>query len=129
VTSDAMHTQREHADYLVTVKNAAYICVVKRNQPSLYRQLKALPWRQIHAYVEDYASLSASQTPSVRSRCARVWLLTSHEGTVGGPVISRRNYVRLRSLQSALGREYPYTSMRSFGTARTVTLTVFRDAA
>jgi predicted transposase YbfD/YdcC len=47
VTSDAMHTQRDHADYLVTVKNAAYICVVKRNQPGLYRQLKSLPWRAV----------------------------------------------------------------------------------
>jgi len=47
VTSDAMHTQREHVDYLVTAKHAAYICVVKRNQPHLYRQLKALPWRQV----------------------------------------------------------------------------------
>jgi predicted transposase YbfD/YdcC len=54
VTSDAMHTQREHADYLVTVKNAAYICVVKRNQPSLYRQLKALPWRQIPVQDETH---------------------------------------------------------------------------
>jgi predicted transposase YbfD/YdcC len=47
VTADAMHTQRDHVQFLVTVKHAAYICVVKRNQPSLYRQLKALPWRQI----------------------------------------------------------------------------------
>jgi predicted transposase YbfD/YdcC len=29
VTADAMHTQREHATWLVTVKNSAYICVVK----------------------------------------------------------------------------------------------------
>jgi predicted transposase YbfD/YdcC len=54
VTSDAMHTQREHADYLVTVKNAAYICVVKRNQPTLYRQLKSLPWRQIPVQHETH---------------------------------------------------------------------------
>jgi predicted transposase YbfD/YdcC len=47
VTADAMHTQREHVDFLVTVKHAAYICVVKRNQPHLYKQLKALPWRQV----------------------------------------------------------------------------------
>jgi len=47
VTSDAMHTQREHVDYLVTVKHAAYICVVKGNQPHLYKQLRALPWRQV----------------------------------------------------------------------------------
>jgi len=47
VTADAMHTQREHVDFLVTVKHAAYICVVKRNQPHLYKHLKALPWRQV----------------------------------------------------------------------------------
>src|SRR5206468_649989 len=41
VTADAMHTQREHVDYLVTVKRAAYVCIVKRNQPHLYKQLKA----------------------------------------------------------------------------------------
>jgi hypothetical protein len=51
VTADAMHTQREHADYLVTVKNADYICIVKRNQPNLYRQIKALPWSK--APVQD----------------------------------------------------------------------------
>lgn len=47
VTSDAMHTQRDHVDYLVTVKRAAYVCIVKRNQPHLSKQLKALPWRQV----------------------------------------------------------------------------------
>jgi len=47
VTADAMHTQRDHVEFLVTAKHAAYICVVKRNQPNLYRQLKGLPWRQV----------------------------------------------------------------------------------
>jgi predicted transposase YbfD/YdcC len=49
VTADALHTQREHADWLINIKEAAYICIVKRNQPGLYRQLKALPWRQVPA--------------------------------------------------------------------------------
>jgi hypothetical protein len=31
VTADAMLTQREHVDFLVTVKHAVYVCVVKRN--------------------------------------------------------------------------------------------------
>jgi predicted transposase YbfD/YdcC len=47
VTADAMHTQRDHVEFLVTVQHAAYIGVVKRNQPNLYRQLKGLPWRQV----------------------------------------------------------------------------------
>jgi predicted transposase YbfD/YdcC len=49
VTADALHAQREHAQFLVTKKNAHYILAVKNNQPSLYAQLKALPWRQVPA--------------------------------------------------------------------------------
>jgi DDE_Tnp_1-associated/Transposase DDE domain len=33
LTADALHTQREHADWLVTNKHAAYLLVVKANQP------------------------------------------------------------------------------------------------
>jgi predicted transposase YbfD/YdcC len=47
VTADALHTQREHADWLVTVKHAAYLLIVKTNQPTLYHQLATLPWRDI----------------------------------------------------------------------------------
>jgi predicted transposase YbfD/YdcC len=47
VTADALHTQREHAQFLVTEKDAHYILVVKKNQPSLYSQVKDLPWRKI----------------------------------------------------------------------------------
>ncbi|WP_308380131.1 ISAs1 family transposase [Streptomyces sp. ISL-43] len=46
VTSDAMHTQREHADYLLD-RGAHYIVIVKGNQKKLRRQLKSLPWRDI----------------------------------------------------------------------------------
>jgi predicted transposase YbfD/YdcC len=49
VTADALHAQREHAEFLVTEKEAHYILVVKNNQPSLHAQLKSLPWRQVAA--------------------------------------------------------------------------------
>jgi predicted transposase YbfD/YdcC len=52
VTADALHTQREHADWLVGVKHAAYVLMVKANQPTLHRQLRRLPWRDIP--VADY---------------------------------------------------------------------------
>jgi predicted transposase YbfD/YdcC len=47
VTADALHTQRDHAEFLLTHKHAHYILVVKKNQPSLYSQLKGLPWRKV----------------------------------------------------------------------------------
>jgi predicted transposase YbfD/YdcC len=47
VTADALHTQHAHADWLVAVKQAAYLLLVKANQPMLHQQLKALPWREV----------------------------------------------------------------------------------
>jgi predicted transposase YbfD/YdcC len=47
ITADAMHTQREHANWLVTQKHAAYILIVKHNQPTLHHQLATLPWPDI----------------------------------------------------------------------------------
>jgi predicted transposase YbfD/YdcC len=47
VTADAMHTQHAHADWLVTVKHAAYVLIVKANQPTLHHQLYTLPWREV----------------------------------------------------------------------------------
>jgi predicted transposase YbfD/YdcC len=47
VTADALHTQREHAEWLIAHKHAAYLLVVKANQPALHHQLKLLPWRDM----------------------------------------------------------------------------------
>jgi predicted transposase YbfD/YdcC len=46
VTSDALHTQREHADYLLA-RGTHYIVIVKGNQRKLRKQLKSLPWTDI----------------------------------------------------------------------------------
>ena len=40
VTADALHTQHAHADWLVTAKHAAYLLMVKGNQPTLHQQLR-----------------------------------------------------------------------------------------
>jgi predicted transposase YbfD/YdcC len=47
VIADALHAQRGHAEYLVDSRGAHYVLTVKRNQPNLHAQLKALPWREI----------------------------------------------------------------------------------
>lgn len=46
VTSDALHTQRTHADYL-TGRGAHYIVIVKGNQKKLLTQIKGLPWSEV----------------------------------------------------------------------------------
>ncbi|MET7329836.1 hypothetical protein [Nonomuraea sp. NPDC005650] len=45
VTADALHTQHEHARQIVEV-GGHYVFIVKGNQTTLLRQLKALPWRE-----------------------------------------------------------------------------------
>lgn len=46
VTSDALHTQTEHAEYLLG-RGAHYIVIVKGNRKRLRAQLTALPWTDI----------------------------------------------------------------------------------
>jgi len=46
ITADAMHAQRGHATYLAG-RGAHFLLTVKRNQPGLFAQLAALPWRQV----------------------------------------------------------------------------------
>lgn len=47
VTADAMHCQKDHADYLVLARGAHYVLTVKGNQPVLRHQLTALPWKDV----------------------------------------------------------------------------------
>ncbi|GAA3593099.1 hypothetical protein GCM10022295_88360 [Streptomyces osmaniensis] len=67
VTSDAMHTQREHADYLVTDRFAHYIVIVKGNQKKLRQQLKSLPWRQIPLQAPARAATDGARSAGSRS--------------------------------------------------------------
>ncbi|MFJ2111916.1 ISAs1 family transposase [Streptomyces sp. NPDC087850] len=47
VTFDALHSVQANVTWLVKTKNAHYIAMIKRNQPTAYRQLAALPWTDI----------------------------------------------------------------------------------
>ncbi|MDQ6739318.1 MAG: ISAs1 family transposase [Actinomycetota bacterium] len=48
VSADALHTQREHAEYLHS-RDAHYVLTVKANQSKLHDQLLALPWKRVRA--------------------------------------------------------------------------------
>ncbi|WP_160159549.1 ISAs1 family transposase [Streptomyces sp. 3213.3] len=47
VTFDALRSQTAQARFLVENKHAHYIALIKGNQPTLHRWLKALPWREV----------------------------------------------------------------------------------
>src|SRR5574340_105593 len=46
ITVDALHTQRATIDHIVA-RGGHVVMTVKKNQPTLYRELKALPWKNI----------------------------------------------------------------------------------
>jgi predicted transposase YbfD/YdcC len=48
ITIDAMHTQSDTAQ-IILGRGADYVMTVKANMPTLYRQLKELPWSRIPA--------------------------------------------------------------------------------
>jgi predicted transposase YbfD/YdcC len=48
ITIDALHTQSDTAR-LITARGADYVMTVKGNMPTLYRQLKKLPWAAVPA--------------------------------------------------------------------------------
>ncbi|MBL8932361.1 MAG: ISAs1 family transposase [Kineosporiaceae bacterium] len=53
ITVDAMHTQTDTATAIVAA-GGDYVFTVKGNQPTLYAQLKALPWKDVpsHSHVQ-----------------------------------------------------------------------------
>lgn len=53
VTADALHTQRDHARFLVEEKNADYLFQVKDNQPKLHQALKAMSHDSYSAESEE----------------------------------------------------------------------------
>ena len=44
VTADAMHTQVETARFITEDKKADYVFTVKKNQPTMFEDIKSLPW-------------------------------------------------------------------------------------
>jgi Transposase DDE domain len=64
VTADALHTQREHADYLHR-RGAHYLFTVKRNQPTLHAALTGLPWAALDRQLRRQSGHGRAETRSI----------------------------------------------------------------
>jgi len=87
--------------------------------------LPQAPWSEVRSYVEDYSSLSRARVAGLPSSCSRVWLISSHEGKVGGPPASSADYKRYVLLQANLRMVYPRVNSRSFGYGGAVTIALY----
>lgn len=73
VTLDAMHTQTDTADLILTA-GGDYVFTVKANQPSLYAACKALPWKDVPAYSATQLGHGRRTTRTIKAVQAPAWI-------------------------------------------------------
>jgi predicted transposase YbfD/YdcC len=73
ITIDALHTQGDTAQ-VITGRGADYVMTVKGNMPTLYRQLKKLPWASIPAFSSVTRDHGRRARRTVKAALASAWI-------------------------------------------------------
>ncbi len=73
VTIDAMHTQGDTAQVILG-RGADYVMTVKGNMPTLYRQLKKLPWARIPAVSSVSTGHGRRARRTIKAALAPAWI-------------------------------------------------------
>jgi predicted transposase YbfD/YdcC len=72
-TIDAMHTQTDTAKAILA-RQADYVMTVKANMPTLYQQLKKLPWAEIPAVSSVTRDHGRRARRTIKAAIAPVWI-------------------------------------------------------
>jgi predicted transposase YbfD/YdcC len=111
VTADALHTQADHADYLVGKRQADYLFCVKGNQPGLETAINHLPSAAFspphaetdrgHGRIEQRTIRTAPLPASVRfPHAAQVLELQRHTTDLGGHTLRTEVVYGITSLDA-----------------------------
>jgi predicted transposase YbfD/YdcC len=73
ITIDALHTQSDTAQ-VITGRGADYVMTVKGNMPTLYQQLKKLPWARIPAVSSVSADHGRRARRTIKAVLAPAWI-------------------------------------------------------
>ena len=73
ITIDAMHTQHDSAQAILA-RHADYLMTVKANMPTLYRQLKKLPWAEIPAISPVTTDHGRRARRTIKAALAPAWI-------------------------------------------------------
>ncbi len=73
VTVDAMHTQTETAEQILTA-GGDYVFTVKGNQPTLHVACKALPWNQVPGHRSTQTGHGRRATRTIKVLAAPAWI-------------------------------------------------------
>ena len=82
--------------------------------------LPVAPWSATRPFVENYATLSASQLAARGAGCRRLWLVASHVGQRHGPARSRSNLAAYQRLQAQLAAAFGPGRVRAQGYASAI---------
>jgi predicted transposase YbfD/YdcC len=73
ITMDAMHTQSDTAQ-LILSRHADYVMTVKANMPTLYKQLKKLPWKDVPSVSSVTADHGRRACRTIKVTLAPAWI-------------------------------------------------------
>ena len=73
ITVDAMHTQVDTAN-AITAAGGDYVFTVKGNTPTLYRQLKHLPWKDVPGHSTTVTGHGKRATRTIKVATAPAWI-------------------------------------------------------
>jgi mannosyltransferase len=82
--------------------------------------LPVIPWGVVRPFVEDYAVPSAATLARRTAGCARMWLISSHEGQPNGPTPARAHRARWLRLAGELQRRFGSGPVRKYGYASVI---------
>ena len=77
-------------------------------------------WGVVRPFVEDYAVPSPAQLARRGAGCARMWLISSHEGQPNGPARSRANRALWYGLAAELEGRFGRGQVYKFGYASVI---------
>lgn len=114
VTADAMHTQTAFADWLVSVKQAHYLFIVKANQPTVYEQIQDA----LTGPDTAFAKRSAAQTNRGHGRIETRTIRVASADGIGFPHAAqifrlRRDRAGLDGVRTSKEIAYGITSLPS----------------
>src|SRR5579862_6557628 len=111
ITIDAMHTQGDTAQ-AITGRGADYVMTVKGNMPTLYRQLKKLPWARIPATSPVSKGHGRRARRTIKILLAPAWI-----GFAGAAQVAQLRRTVTRKGKTTVEVVYLITSDRAAGPA------------
>ncbi|HXI96180.1 MAG TPA: hypothetical protein VNG04_08630, partial [Candidatus Acidoferrum sp.] len=107
ITIDAMHTQSDTAQVILG-RGAGYVMTVKANMPTLYRQLKKLPWAGVPAVSAVSTGHGRRARRTIKAVLAPAWVEFDGAAQVAQ---LRRTVTRKESRPSRSSTSSPATPM------------------